>query len=126
MKQKNIQQKELAKITNTDKRYISEVANYKCLPLPEQADQICKYLGCNILDIYNKKEIDLILGTKRKSNNIDSDIYYRLSVRLNKSSRDCLKKENLNKLGYKTQKEWVIECINELKKRLKEQNNDNK
>ena len=122
----NKMQKDLAQILDTDKQYISKLANYKCLPTPEQAQKICTYLNCNILDIYNKKEIDLILGTKKATRNTDSIFYYRLSVRLNKSSCNCLKIENLRRLGYKTQKEWVIECVNELKKRLKEQNNDNK
>ena len=121
LQSKNKQQKDLAELLQADKSYISKIANYKCLPTPQQAKAICEYLECNILDIYNKKEIDLILGTKRASNNQDSMFYYRLSVRLNKSSCNCLKIENLKLLGYNTIKEWVVECMNDLNKRLKEE-----
>lgn len=121
---KGKQQNDLAKALGVDKQYISKIANYKCLPTPEQAKQICEFLECNILDIYNKKEIDLILGTRNKFKAKDNTFYYRLSVRLNKSSCNCLKIENLKKLGYKTQKQWVLECMENLKERLKEQRNE--
>lgn len=87
----NKQQNNLAKYLNVDNSYISKICNYRCLPLPTQAKAICEYLNCNILDIYNKREIDLILGTKKASNNTDSTFYYRLSVRLNRASCKCLK-----------------------------------
>lgn len=117
----NLQQKDLVKALGQDKYYISKIANYKCLPTPEQASIICKMLNCNILDIYNKNEIDLLKGVKKASRNQDDNLYYRLSVRLNKSGCNCLKLENLNKLGYKTIKEWVLDCMQDLQKRLKEQ-----
>ncbi len=115
----NIKQKEMAKELNIDKEHMSKISNYKCLPTPEQAKKMCNFLDCNILDIYNKKEIDLILGCKKAKRNQDNNLYYRLSVRLNKSGCNCLKQENLNKLGYKTLKSWVLECLEELQGRLK-------
>lgn len=120
LKEKNLQQKDLMKVLNADKQFISRLANYKYLPTPEQAKKICDFLECNIFDIYNKSEIDLILGTRRASRNKDSHLYYRLSVRLNKSGCNSLKLQNLKLLGYKTIKEWVIECISNLEKRQKE------
>ena len=77
-------------------------------------------LECNILDIYNKQEIDLLKGVRKASRNTDDELYYRLSVRLNKGGCNCLKLENLKKLGYKTIKQWVLECMEDLKRRLKE------
>lgn len=115
------QQNDLAKYLNLDKEQISKIANYVCLPTPEQARLICEFLNCNILDIYNKKEIDLILGCKKSNRVQDNNLYYRLSVRLNKSGCNCLKPQYLIKLGYKTQKEWVLECMEQLKQRLKGQ-----
>ena len=115
------EQKDLAKYLNIDKEQISKIANYKCLPTPEQAKLICEFLECNILDIYNKKEIDLILGCKKSNRIQDDNLYYRLSVRLNKSGCNCLKLYNLNKIGYKTLKEWVLACMEQLKQQLKEQ-----
>ncbi len=121
----NIQQKQLAVYLGIDKEHISKIANYKCLPTPEQAKRICEFLNCNILDIYNKKEIDLILGTRKASRNQDSGLYYRLSVRLNKCSCNCLKQENLNKLGFKTLKEWVESCIFQLETKLNNKGDNN-
>lgn len=125
LKKNKLQQKDLADILRVDEPYVSNLANYKYLPTPEQANKICTFLNCNILDIYNKKEIDLILGTKKASRNNDDNLYYRLCVRLNKSGCNCLKIENLHKLGYKTMKEWVLDCMESLKHRLKEQDNLN-
>ena len=120
LKRENIQQKELANILNIDKVQMNEIANYKVLPLPEQADKICECLNCNILDIYNKNEIDLVKGVKKASRNKTDNLYYRLSVRLNKSGCNCLKLENLQILGYKTIKEWVLECMDNLKERQRQ------
>lgn len=120
LKKNNIQQKDLALILNLEETHISNLTNYKCLPTPNQAFKICELLNCNILDIYNKNEIDLILGTKKASRNNDDNLYYRLCVRLNKSGCNCLKIENLQKLGYKTMKEWVLDCMEDLKLRLRE------
>ncbi len=125
LQSKGLQQKDLAEHLGVDKSYISKLANYKCLPTPEQAVTICEMLDCNILDIYNKKEIDLILGTKKASRNKDEGLYYKLSVRLNKSGCNCLKIENLKLLGFKTKKEWVLDCIEKLKIQLKERNKNN-
>lgn len=116
----NKQQKQLAEALNIDKRDINKIVNYKCLPLPEQARKICEFLSCNILDIYNKKEIDLVKGTTKASRNNEDNLYYRLSVRINKTDCDCLKLKNLQKLGYKTLKEWVLDCMQKLKEQQKE------
>ena len=121
LQKRSISQKELAEHLGIDKMQMSRLANYKCLPTPEQAKSICKYLDCNILDIYNKKEIDLIMGCKKASRNQDDNLYYRICVRLNKSSCNCLKIENLSKLGYKTIKSWVVDCVNDLQEKLKGQ-----
>lgn len=115
----NIKQKDMANALNIDKEHMSKIANYKCLPTPEQSIKMCEMLNCNILDIYNKKEIDLILGTKKASRNQDSDLYYKLSVRLNKSSCNCLKREYLQQLGFKTLKDWVLSCIKDLNNKIK-------
>ena len=115
----NMQQKELAEIVGISPQQMSKLANYKCLPTPAQANTICETLQCNILDIYNKNEIDLILGTRKASRNQEDNLYYRLSVRLNRSSCNCLKPQNLNKVGYKTIKAWVIDCMKELETKQK-------
>lgn len=120
LQRKNILQNELAKILEMDKYQVSKIVNYKCLPLPEQADKMCELLDCNILDLYNKKEIDLINGVKKASRTQNDNLYYRLSVRLNKASCNCLKLENIKLVGYKTQKEWVLDCMEELKERQKQ------
>lgn len=120
LKNKNMLQYDLANYIGIDKVQMSEIVNYKCLPTPQQAERICEILDCNILDIYNKSEIDLINGVKKASRNKTDNLYYRLSVRLNKSGCNCLKLENIQLLGYKTIKEWVIDCMEDLKQRQKQ------
>lgn len=124
LKNKNLEQQELAQKIDIDKYQISKITNYKCLPTPQQAEKICEILDCNILDIYNKNEIDLIKGAKKASRNNNDNLYYRLSVRLNKSGCNCLKPENIKLLGYKTIKEWVLECMEDLKTRQKQARKD--
>ena len=116
----NKEQNELAEFIGIDKQEMSRIVNYKCLPLPEQAEKICEFLNCNILDLYNRQEIDLIKGVKKASRIKDDNLYYRLSVRLNRSCCNLLKVKNLQLVGYETQKQWVVECLKDLKERQRQ------
>ena len=117
---KNIKHKELAKILNTDKSVVSKIMNYKVLPIPEDAQKICNYLNCNILDLYELKEI-VLKNIACKSNNKEVDKkYYRLSVRLKLGGCNLLQQpKKLNELGYESIADWVRKKILELEEEYK-------
>lgn len=106
-----IQQKELAKILNIDKYQMSKIANHKCMPTPAQAQAIVNYLKCNVNEIFPKDYINFKIANLRRKNKSNDKKFYRLCVKLDLASCNCLKLQNLHLLGYKTLKEWVEKQI---------------
>lgn len=115
---KNITAIELAKAVGTDKYMISKYENMVCLPTPEVMRRICKFLQCNILDIWEKEEIYIMPSNLRfnEQNEFNRVNYYNFGVRLPKSSCNTLKRENLIKLGYTSKKNWLVEQVERLKR----------
>lgn len=115
---KNITAIELAKAVGTDKYMISKYENMVCLPTPEVMRRICKFLQCNILDIWEKEEIYIMPSNLRfnEQNEFNRANYYNFGVRLPKSSCNTLKRENLIKLGYTSKKNWLVEQVERLKR----------
>lgn len=115
---KNITAVELAKAVGTDKYMISKYENMVCLPTPEVMRRICKFLQCNILDIWEKEEIYIMPSNLRfnEQNEFNRVNYYNFGVRLPKSSCNTLKRENLIKLGYTSKKNWLVEQVERLQR----------
>lgn len=118
LKEHNIQQKELAKVLNIDKYQMSKIANHICLPTPEQAKIIIDYLHCDAKLIFPQDFVNFkIANLSHKKANSDN-LFYRLSVRLDKGSCNCLKSKNLKLLGYESLKSWTEEQIHDLNAQL--------
>lgn len=128
-----------------DKPLLSKIVNDLCLPNKPTLESICKTLRCEVLDLYDKKEIDLLslqpLGENedvvvekrifangkifRKEVNISSqrkkaDIY-NLTVELDrKMAMRVLSKDSLKKLGYDGVTDFVRKSVEALIVRLEE------
>ena len=121
-----IQQKELAKVLNIDKYQMSKIANHRCMPTPEQAKAITEYLQCDVKEIFPANFVTFKIANLSHKSKTNNNLYYRLCVKLDKASCNCLKIKNLNLLGYDSLKSWVIEQIkmfeikldNQLKQRI--------
>lgn len=75
MLQRGIMQKDvLTDVRKIDPRVdnplLSKFVNDVCLPLPKTLEGICKTLSCTPLDIYDKREIDLIPHTDDETENV--------------------------------------------------------
>ncbi len=103
--------KQVAQAVGIDKYQLSKFANYVCLPTPEQANSLCNVLNCNILDIYNKKELTFKMPPKSHESINNGKEYYNLHVRLDKDCCNFFIKENLIKLGYKNIAQWLYDCM---------------
>ena len=111
---KNIKHIELSKILNLDKSTISRIMNYKILPIPEDAKKICEFLNCDILELYDYKEINIKNRASKKSESKNDNKYYRLSVRLKLSGCNLLQcTEKMHALGYESIADWVRKKIQE-------------
>lgn len=101
---KNINQKELAIKTGLSEPLISKFNNYVCLPTPKDMKTICKTLKCDVLDIYEKDEIQFVKPKKkRKASELD---FYRLTVTLPGHYRKIFSQEMLHYIGYGN-----LECL---------------
>ncbi len=150
MLKKGIMQKEI--LTNiqrvdprVDKPLLSKIVNDLCLPNKPTLESICKTLRCSVLDLYDKREIDLLpeekneveqikavatVDAKRQQTNAcnrkRADIY-NLTVELDRSTAmRVLTKDSLKKLGYDGVTDFVRKAVESLIARLEEiENNRN-
>ena len=150
MLKKGIMQKEI--LTNiqrvdprVDKPLLSKIVNDICLPNKTTLESICKTLRCDVLDLYDTKEIDLlhVLPPKENGDKITAQkIYangevlqervnitsnkkkanvYNLTVELGRSTAmRVLTKDALKKLGYDGVTDFVRKAVESLIARLDE------
>ena len=117
-----------------DKSLLSKIVNDICLPNKPTLDSICKTLRCDVLDIYDPHEINLLpdnavcatantVATARKSrdglshgNNI-----YNLTVEIDRDTANRIfAKSALRKLGYLSRADLVRQAVAAAVKRLDE------
>lgn len=89
--------------SRVDKSLLSKMVNYVCLPIPEQAKQICEYFNCEITELYDPHELLQISQfekpkpskpRKRKPNE------FNLNVRVERDLVERIfSKENMRRLG---------------------------
>lgn len=76
-----------------DKSLLSKIVNDICLPTPPALACICKSLGCNVLDVYDVREIQLVpseqtegkavaTATERTRRRRASNDFYNLTVEI--------------------------------------------
>lgn len=140
MLDKGIMQKELLdgvrRIDNRiDKSLLSKIVNDICLPTPLTLDSVCKTMSCDVLDIYDIREVDL-LQNSRKCGEINTanavatarkdrgglshgENIYNLTVELDRDTAErVFAKSALRKLGYLSKTDFVRQAVAELDKRL--------
>lgn len=122
---KGIKAKELGIKVGTDEAMMSRFENYKCLPTPPTMEKICKELGCEVLDLYDRNEVvyDSVVKTalesstdekrakrneKKRSKNV-----YHLTVELPPEARDFFK-YHLEEMGYKDITDWANQMFSRL------------
>lgn len=119
--EQGLQAKQVANAASIDPTMYSRFENYRALPIPEDFEKIVEALNCSPSEVYIPEEVRLLPdiakveavgGTRR--NREPSD--YKMTVRLENKHRDVLTKEVLQKCGYKSINEWVIACVERLKK----------
>ncbi len=105
--------KELAEKVGTDNSMMSRFVHFKCLPVPDDMEKICKILDCTVSDIYEDNEIHYKSIAKKKTKK-ETD-KYKLTVSLPKDAQVFIKKA-LKKCGYRDITEWILKCYLRLKK----------
>ncbi len=136
---KGIMQKELLDNVRridqrVDKSLLSKIVNDICLPTPKVLDCICNVAKCDVLDIYDKQEINLlqksnknsalnapnIVATARKDRGglSHGDNVYNLTVEIRRDIAErVLNKNALRKLGYLSKMDCVQQFIYALDKK---------
>ena len=119
---KGLKQDEFARLVGISNMCMCLIENYKCLPIPETMEEMCKVLDCDVNKIYEPHEIALqVVKTKQKRNEKSNKSgMYHLTVNLPNRARKFFK-NNLGKLGFKNITEWVNYCFMQLESQLDEQ-----
>lgn len=132
---KGIMQKEvLDKVRCTDPRIdkslLSKIVNDICLPTPPTLACICKSLGCDVLDVYDVREIQLVppeqtaekavaTATERTRRRRASNYFYNLTVEIPRDlAMRVFSKDALRKLGYLSKTDCVRRLVEELDAKL--------
>lgn len=139
MLDKGIMQKELLDgVRHTDSRVdkslLSKIVNDVCLPTPNVLDSICSAMKCEVLDIYDVQEVDL-LHTSNNNASLDAvnkvatarkdrgglshgSNVYNLTVEINRTVADRLfSKPALRKLGYLSKTDCIRQLVYALDKK---------
>lgn len=132
MLQRGIMQKDvLTDVRKIDPRVdnplLSKFVNDVCLPLPKTLESICKTLSCTPLDIYDKREIDLIPKTddetsgggksttskaiKERTRRREKNLY-NLTVEIPRELAErVFAPDALRKLGYLSKSDFVRQAV---------------
>ena len=108
-KERNIKQKELGAAVGYDESEMSKIFHARLLPTPEKLAAICKALSCEVLEIYDRKEIDLL---PKKKPQIRNSRGYNLCVFIPEQYRFALP-DALAAGGFKTYYDWLKPYIEE-------------
>lgn len=102
-----------------DKYRYSAIENGHFLPTAEFFRHMCKKLHCDPLDIYERKEIDLLRAGRGQKAPVKENrkLPYKMTFRLSGQVRTALNDEVFNLCGYNTRQSWFDDCVKQLLKR---------
>lgn len=122
------QQKELLQVIRkkdprVDAGLLSKMANYVCLPIPEQAKVICEYFNCEITELYDPSELLLVSQLEKpkpeKPKQKKKPIEFNLHVQLERDlAEKVFSKENMKRLGYADKSSMIRSFILQQSKKL--------
>jgi transcriptional regulator with XRE-family HTH domain len=116
LQNKNLLQKDFAAKIGISAEEASRIARGKILPTVKKLEIICALLEVKPLDLYEKKEIDLLSVLKGEREPLEPDTY-RFSARLPREWCGVLMdKEKLRKCGYYSKTHWLKVCLGRLTK----------
>lgn len=119
--EKGLQAKQVAEKAGIDPTLYSRFENYRALPIPTDFEKITEALNCAPNDVYAPDEVKLLPSVKQVeatggARTTGQPDEYKMTVRLGNNHRSVLTKEVLQKCGYKSINDWVIACVERLKK----------
>ena len=104
IKERGMKQKVLGEAVGYDESDMSKIMHQRVLPTPEKMAKICAALDCEVFEIYERKEIDLI--PKKKRERVRNSRGYNLCVFIPEYYRDTLP-EAISAAGFKTFYDWL-------------------
>lgn len=121
--ERETKQKDLAENVGYSEFDMSRVVNGYVLPTPEKMTAICRELECGVLDIYEKREIDL-LPKEEKRVRVRNSRGYNLCVFIPEAYRYDLPAA-ISAAGHKTFYDWLKPYIEQTIKEYKNKGGKN-
>lgn len=117
-KKKNLRQTDLAKDIQVSPMVLSLIENYEVLPTPETMIVIEEHLGMHRLDLYERKELQLLKNPNTRFNVPEDYPHFHIHVRLPRKLKKLMCKENFRRAGYRDMNDWFMRRVRDFALRL--------
>jgi transcriptional regulator with XRE-family HTH domain len=120
--ERKITASKLGELVGCDRYLMSKFVNGVCLPVKKMGLQMCNVLNKEVNDLWDENELFTLPQNSllNKRNEIERQMYYKLTARVPKGCCNLLQQDNLRKLGYLNVTDFVIQKVLGLEKEIKE------
>jgi len=117
-KKKGFRQTDLANELQVSPMILSLIENYEVLPTPETMIAIEEQLGMHRLEIYERKELQLLKNPNTRFNIPEDYPHFHIHVRLPRKLKKLMCKANFRRAGYRDMNDWFIRRVKDFALRL--------
>ncbi|MFH2116736.1 MAG: helix-turn-helix transcriptional regulator [Bacillota bacterium] len=117
-KRKGYRQSDLAEALDTNTMVISLLENYDVIPTPQMMIAMEEALGTNRLEIYDRKELQLLKSKNNRFDVPDDYPHFHIHVRLPRKLKKLLCKANFRRAGYRDMNHWFMRRVRDFALRL--------
>ena len=117
-KKKGFRQTDLANELQVSPMILSLIENYEVLPTPETMIAIEEQLGMHRLEIYDRKELQLLKNPNTRFNIPEDYPHFHIHVRLPRKLKKLMCKANFRRAGYRDMNDWFIRRVKDFALRL--------
>ena len=117
-KKKGFRQTDLANDLQVSPMILSLIENYEVLPTPETMLAIENQLGMHRLEIYDRKELQLLKHQNSRFNVPEDYPHFHIHVKLPRKLKKLMCKENFRRAGYRDMNDWFMRRVKDFALRL--------
>ena len=117
-REKGYRQTDLAEQISVSPMILSLIENYEVLPTPQTMLALEEQLGKKRLDLYDRKELQLLKNPNNRFNVPEDYPHFHIHVRLPRKLKKLMSKENFQKAGYRDMNHWFMRRVRDFALRL--------
>jgi transcriptional regulator with XRE-family HTH domain len=117
-RKKGYRQTDLAEKVQISPMILSLIENYEVLPTPQVMLALEESLGKNRLELYERKELQLLKSLNNRFNVPEDYPHFHVHVRLPRKLKKLMCKENFRRAGYRDMNDWFMRRVRDFALRL--------